>query len=190
MANISARFIGVGTALFFVVLIGISAFVWWRQESAWQDQVIHEHIATLHEIFVRIDTDCKIISFEHQKNYIDFLTVVKFVGSEVGSMNLAHPEKWQGPYLNDNPTFQEKYYQIVRTHKGYYIVPGEGVELSNGKVIGKDIIFNEDADIQAMMQEEHALKSKQGYNLAALLPLHQVTLSPTVEAVVQQDVAI
>lgn len=183
--TMSPRATAISIMTFFGLLIVISFFMWWRQASVWQDQIINEHIAKLHEIFMRIDAECHIVSFKYQKNYIDFLNVVKFVGADVGTMNLANPENWRGPYLHDNVSIQEKYYQIVRTHKGWYIVPGEGVELSNGKVIGKDITFDEKADIDAMLQDPHALKSKDGYILAARLTLQQYHATSKVQMVVE-----
>ena len=133
------------------IIFAMSLIVLWYQGKKASDRIIADHIVQLDAIFENIHRTCNIINFEHQKNYIDFLTVKSFVGSEVGSMNLAYPEKWVGPYLDDNPTIQEQYYQIVRTKKGYFIVPGLGVRLSNGKIIGKDIILSEDADIQGMI---------------------------------------
>lgn len=138
-----------------------------------QDVMIAEDIQKLGDIFARIHNECKIIDFEHQKNYIDFLTVESFVGSEVGLMNLTYPEKWQGPYINDNPTMQEKYYMIVVTDKGHYIVPGDGgphcaesgnfgVKLANGKIIGRDIEFTSKSDIEAMMRDPQQLLSDAG----------------------------
>lgn len=120
-------------------------------------QVIAQDVVTLQKIFERIDADCTIISFDLQKNPINFLNVKSFVGSEVGPMNLTHPAKWQGPYLADHPTVEGKEYQIVHTRKGYFITPGEGVKLPNGKVVGEDILFDEDADIMRMMYDENAL---------------------------------
>lgn len=67
-------------------------------------------------------------------------------------MNLAHPEKWQGPYVNDNPTMQGREYLIVRTKKGHYLTPGEGVELPNGKIVGKDIMLDEEVDLESLAQ--------------------------------------
>lgn len=166
----SPRGFAVGVVAFFSVLTVITLVVLWRQAGSWQDQLIDEHVLSLRNIFMQIDADCEIIDFEHQKNYIDFLNVIKFEGSEVGPMNLVRPENWKGAYVQDNPTMQEKYYQVVRTFKGYYIVPGEGVQLSNGKIIGKDIIFDEQADISAMIQDRNALLIR-GYALAAHLPI-------------------
>ncbi len=75
-------------------------------------------------------------------------------------MNLIHPNKWEGPYLEDNPTMQAIEYQIVRTKKGYFITPGDNVRLPNGKIVGKDIKLDEDADITVMMSDENMLMFK------------------------------
>jgi hypothetical protein len=102
-------------------------------------------------------------------------------------MNVAHPEKWEGPYLQDNPTMLGQEYQIVRTLKGHFITPGEGVRLPNGKVIGKDIILDEDADIASMMLDVNSLRFKDK-PLAAPLNIrqfesHGVTAEDMVEMV-------
>ncbi len=141
------------SAVLLVFLFGLYIAVFWRKTFTYRDEVIAENVAQLADIFKKIDEQCGIIDFEYQKNYIDFLTVESFVGSEIGSMNLKYPKHWQGPYLDDNPTMQEKYYQIVRTTKGYFIVPGEGVRLANGKVIGQNIVLTENTDIEALVHE-------------------------------------
>ena len=123
--------------------------------------VLTSDIEQLAQIFKKINKTSKIISFDHQKNWINFLQIKKggFKGSEIGSMNLVYPKKWEGPYLKDNPTYQSKEYQVVRTQKGYFIVPGEGVTLPNGKVLGKDIILDEGADIEQLVREKNGLMS-------------------------------
>ncbi len=115
------------------------------------DIIIADDVMQLAKILNTIDQECGIASFEHQKNTIDFLNVISFKGSEVGSMNLKYPQKWRGAYLNDNPTIQEKYYQVIKAKDGYWVVPGEGVQLSNGLVIGKQIVFNQDTDMQELV---------------------------------------
>jgi hypothetical protein len=148
-------------------LAALSIFYLVRQTSTYRDDIIAEDIAQLSAIFKTIHNTCGISSFEHERKYIDFLTIKTFVGSEVGSMNLSNPAGWQGPYLNDNPTVQQKYYEIVRTRKGYFIVPGQGVTLANGQVVGKDIIVNQSADVLKLVQDG-ILKSKDR-PLAALI---------------------
>ncbi len=121
------------------------------------DRIVVDDVARLGTILQRIDERCRIMAFDRQKSPIDFLTVEKFVGSEIGSMNLMLPKKWQGPYVEDNPAVQGKVYEVVRTHKGYFIAPGTGVRLNNGRVMGKDIVLDENADIEAMMLDPQKL---------------------------------
>ena len=162
--------VSLGIASFFGVLIIISLVnVFYRTKQKTGDVIAHD-VVRLVEIFQRIHRTCTIIDFDYQKNRINFLNVERFVGSEVGPMNLEHPERWEGPYLSDNPTVQDQEYQIVRTKNGYFITPGEGVRLPNGAQIGTDIIFDEDADIAVMMADERTLRYK-GIALAAPLPL-------------------
>jgi len=162
------KIIPILTVLLFVLLVGVSLFRMVYQVQTFSDQIIAKEVLQLVDIFKKIDRECKIIGFDYQKNPINFLNVKAFVGSELGSMNLTYPEKWSGPFLDDNPIIQGKEYQIVRTKKGYFVTPGDGVALSNGKVVGKDIILDENADIQKMMGDEKALNFK-GKALAAPL---------------------
>lgn len=166
-----------------IVAIGIIAFIWigfFNVEKRTQittGALITQEVEKLRQIFEQINKDCTILDFDFQKNPINFLNVKTFSGSEVGPMNLVYPKKWRGPYVPDNPTMQDKEYQIVRTKMGYYITPGDGVKLPNGKIIGKDIILNEDADITVMMQDDNALRFE-GRSLAAPLSLDQRSSLP------------
>lgn len=144
------------------------------------NQVITDHIAQLKNIFDRIDTECGILGFDHDKNYIDFLTVKSFVSSEIGAMNLISPEKWQGPYVHDNLTVQTKKYEIVRTKNGYYIVPGTGVQLSNGKIMGKDVVITPTTDIEILLKNETGL-TYQGKPLVAPIMMHKRVLVADIE---------
>ena len=150
------------------VIIYFVGFIYQTKREAGTD--IADDIEQLVSIFKKIDKDCSIISFDYQKNPINFLTVAKFVSSEVGSMNLAHPQNWKGPYVDDNPEMQGKVYQVVKTKQGYFIAPGEGVRLPNGKIIGKDILLDKKSDIFSMMGNPHELLYK-NKSLAAPLKL-------------------
>ena len=141
------------TAILFFALCAVALYRYYQTAQVVGDQMIVDHVEQLATIFKNIDETCKIIGFEHEKNYVDFLTVRSFVGSEVGAMNLAHADKWAGPYVQDNPTIYEKQYLVVDTPKGYYVVPGDGVVLSNGKIVGKDLIFNRDTDFEALLAD-------------------------------------
>lgn len=147
------------TIFLLLVLLGITFITVIYRTREEVGSIIADEIVQLTEIFERIDEKCDILSFDYQKNPINFLTIKKdgFVGSEVGSMHIMHPENWQGPYAQNNPVIEGKEYEIIHTYAGYFIVPGTGVKLPNGKIIGKDLILDEKADIFAFMRDESAL---------------------------------
>lgn len=146
------------TAGIIVVLIVITAVNFYYRPKEYTAELIVKDLAVLQGIFKKIDDRCKILGFDYQKNPINFLNVGTFKSSEVGPMNLTYPAQWQGPYVSENLRVQGKEYQVVKTKKGLFITPGDGVALPNGKIISKDIILNEDADIQALMQDEKGLR--------------------------------
>ncbi|MBD3231276.1 hypothetical protein GF322_01305 [Candidatus Dependentiae bacterium] len=115
-----------------------------------------------------IDDDCSILKIKDKNNFIDFLNITKFTGSEVGPLNLAYPKNWRGPYLYDNPTMQGKLYRIVRTKEGIFIVPGDFVKLPNGLHVGKDFKIDYNSSILKMIDKGGALNYK-GRPLAAKL---------------------
>src|SRR5436190_19623781 len=95
--------------LFFICLSVINTLYRSKSDAG---IIISQDIVQLKNVFQKIHQDCGIIDFDAQKNPINFLNVATFTGSEVGPMNLVHPEKWQGPYLKDNPTMYHIAYQI------------------------------------------------------------------------------
>jgi hypothetical protein len=145
------------TASLLAILFVIAVYRYSTQMHTITNDMIVDHVEELADILKKIDKECQIIGFQYEKNYIDFLNVAKFDGSEVGSMNLAYPSEWKGPYLKDNPTIQEKQYVVVVAKTGYYVAPADGVVLANGKVIGKDIIINKDTDFDALMRDPELL---------------------------------
>ncbi len=150
-------FLGLGVGVCAAILIFAVVFSFMYRSRELTTDVIAEDVQKLVTIFDDINKQCGIISFDYQQNPINFLNVGTFRSSEVGPMNLARADKWQGPYVDDNPSVQGKEYMVVRTKKGYFITPGMGVKISNGAVIGKEIILNEDADIEAMMRNPKKL---------------------------------
>lgn len=123
----------------------------WRQETGID---MLRDLRTLHEIFERIDTTCHIMGFNETKQDINFLNVAQFVGSEIGPMQLEHPAGWQGPYVQQNLTAQGKEYQVVKDVRGFFIVPGDGVKLPNGKVLGKDVVLGGASDISELAKTD------------------------------------
>jgi hypothetical protein len=84
--------------------------------------------------------------------------VKSFEGSQVGPLVLAYPAKWEGPYLSVNPTIQDKFYEIMRVKGGVFVLPGTGVTLPNGKVIGKDFQINKRTDVEMMLEKDGLLR--------------------------------
>ena len=169
------------TSILFVALFGISIFNLIYRTKEIKNEIISSDISKLSTIFKEIDKDCHILGFDYPNTYINFLNVEKFVGSEVGSMNLTYPSQWKGPYSKDNFEIQNKVYQIVKTDLGLFIVPGNGVILSDGKIIGKDIIFDKDADIEKMADKDGSLYNN-GRPLAAKLELRKSVMSEFADA--------
>lgn len=147
-------------------------------------ELIVADIAKLVAVFQKIDAQCSILGFDAQHNPINFLNVMTFAGSEVGPMNLVHPEKWQGPYLPDHPSLQSIEYMVVKTDKGYFITPGIGVRLPNGKVMGTDIVLDAHSDIPALMKADGGLRLKEYTFAAPLLGPAQPAPEPTVGQVI------
>ncbi len=171
------------------LLIGITAYNWRGSLKRNTGLVIAQDVAHLATILEDINNTAGILGFDRQKNDINFLNIKKdgFIGSELGSMNLIHPNRWQGPYEKEMPRMQEEDYMIVRTRNGYWITPGEGVRLPNGKIIGKDLILDEDADIESMIQEGQSLNF-QGRALASKIAVAGArAVIPSQPIVVEED---
>jgi hypothetical protein len=159
----------VGIGLFLLVLLAITCIAYWQQVRLFPEQMMSNDIHQLAMIFNKINDTCGILDFQSDHTEVDFLNVIAFKGSEVGAMNLKFPSKWEGPYVRDNPTIQEKHYQIVNTKKGYFIIPGNGVALKNGLIIGKDIIIDKNTDITELIRDKSLVDSA-GKPLALPIP--------------------
>lgn len=158
------------TGTLFAVLVGIVGINFYHRSRWYTVDVISRDLKKLQDVFKRIDESCTILSFDTVISPINYLNVRSFTGSEIGAMNLVYPAQWQGPYVEDNLAVQDIEYQIVRTNKGYFITPGNGVTLPTGKELGKDLVLTQSSDIAAMATQEGVLKYH-GTSLAVPLPL-------------------
>lgn len=155
-------------------LFMFSCVTFWYQSTIVTDENIVNDVLFLSSIFKNIDEQCGILDFKFQSNNsIDYLQVISFEGSEIGSMALKYPHKWNGPYLRDNLTAQGKFYQIIKTYNGYFILPGDGVVLHNGKIMGKDIKHDYSTNIAAMLKNPTQLQF-QGKSLGTKLSVRNV----------------
>lgn len=141
-------------ALLMLATVGL-----WYQYKDDTGKIIAQDVQLLGTIFDQIDREAGILGFDYEKNPINFLTIKHggFVSSEVGPMNLAHPDRWQGPYLERNLSIQDKEYEVVSNRGGYYILPGAGVTLPNGLTIGQTLTITYQTDIEELIQHGNVL---------------------------------
>lgn len=166
------RIIAIGSLLFLILIFLISWQFLSKVKKSSKEKMA-ENIEYLANIFSSINECCGIVGFERDKTYIDFLNVKNFVGAQVGGMVLKNPENWQGPYLSKSPKSQDKEFQIVKARDGYFIIPGDGVAVTNGKVINKTVEINEGKDVTPLINYEDGLRTRQGKALAKKIPLIQ-----------------
>lgn len=119
--------------------------------------LIESDLNTIVDKLTQIDKECSILDFKYDRNFIDFLTIKSFISSEVGALNLAYPEKWNGPYLPDILRVQDKVYEVVKSRDGYYVVPGRGVILPNKLEMGKEIIIDDKTNVSALLKKGEPL---------------------------------
>lgn len=186
--TISKYIIPISLGSVLVLFLTFTLLRFFQEQPVLTADKIAQDIQHLAKIFAVIDKECGILSFDYVNNPINFLTIKKdgFIGSEVGSMNLAHPEKWQGPYVTKNLHIQAKEYQVVQTYKGYFITPGQGVELPNGKHIGVDIILDATSDIVAMMKDPQTLLYEDK-PLAAPIATEKLSVNPELITALEPD---
>ncbi len=129
---------------------------------------IGEDLKELSLILSQIDKECNILSITNNQGVINFLTVERFAGSQIGCFNLAYPSKWQGPYVTRNPSILGKFYEIIKTAEGVFILPGKGVELPSREILGVTLLIDPNVSIVSMMQEGGPL-NYEGHSLALKL---------------------
>ncbi len=140
-----------------LALLLVPAYYFLQRARRVEEASVVSTVQKLAALFTKINKDAHILGFELEKTPINFLTVRSFVGSTVGSMSLEFPAKWAGPYSQETPKIQDHYYYVLKNDHGYYIVPGDGVELEKGKTIGKDIVLGSHTPIEELLRSEPAL---------------------------------
>lgn len=161
-----------GISIALSALIGITLWQLYVEAKRTASRTIREHVAEIAQALSAIDAECGIIEIAHDRNYIDFLSVGQFSGARVGPLKLKNPEKWRGPYLQTTPLIQEKMYELIRMKDGFAVVPGNGVQLANGKIIGKDIVFDRSGDIDTFLTAETGLEFEGKPLIAKFIPAH------------------
>ncbi len=152
-----ARHFSIFSSVILLVLLGLFIYKVMHHRAYYLSSVIEQDVNNIAKILASIDKDCSILSLSGEHLPINFLTVKSFVGSSVGGLNLAYPQKWQGPYLQVNPTHQQRFYELVQTHEGLFLLPGLGISLPSGLVMGRDVKPGFDVSIKKMLEKGGAL---------------------------------
>lgn len=140
------------SGLVIVAIALYAGYTFFRERTVLSGSIIHRNVSSIVEILRRVDTSCDILSIRSGRNPIDFLQVEKFVGSEIGPLNLAHPDNWEGPYVQDNYIYDSRPFDLVATKRGFYVVPGHGSRLPNGSIMGKDVLLTYRSNIDKFLQ--------------------------------------
>lgn len=149
----------------------------------------HQEFALAAKILHEIDKNCKITKLLGTRNTIDFLNIKEFTGNTVGSIQLADPEKWKGPYLDHVPTYNNVPLVLAHTASGLYIIPGNGTILSDGSIMGNDVVIDIMTDMKNIDTQFPGLitRNKESLYVPLSLELPQPSL-PTMPA--EEDIIV
>ncbi|MFA5075068.1 MAG: hypothetical protein WC436_03095 [Candidatus Babeliales bacterium] len=162
------KYFPIFSIVLFVLIIGIFVFQGFYNKPYYISGVISDDLISIYDALKKIDADCDILNIAGDDVFIDFLTVEKFIGSEVGGINLAYPARWKGPYLKEDPKLFGVFYRLLKTKDGFFIVPGNGAKLPNGLKVGKNFNINKDSFILKMIDKKGQLNYR-GYQFAKKL---------------------
>ena len=151
--------------------------------------IIQSDLEKISRSLNQIDKKCTILDIKSDRTVLNFLNVEKFNGNEIGGIELQNPEHWHGPYALENPMIQSHCYELVRCRDGFYIVPGIGVRLPSGKIMGKDIVVNEQVNGAELLSKGQPL-NYEGYLLARELMLGQEIKPTTAELAGSSQIAL
>lgn len=157
-----AKHFAMFSSIILVTLLALFVFKIVYQRSYYLSTVIEQDVTRIAKVLARVDKECSILKIKSGRTAINFLNVKDFVGPCVGGMHLAYPKKWSGPYLSVNPTYQQQFYELVQTYEGLFIIPGYGIKLPNGLVMGKDVVINFDTSLLKMLAVGGVLNDGKG----------------------------
>lgn len=155
-----SKYFPVVSTLFFALLVIVFVAKIFYSRPRIIASIIEDDIKLIALALEKIDAKCSILTIEGDHNEVDFLNVEKFSGSQVGPIGLAYADRWEGPYLRINPTFQETFYEIVKAKDGIFVMPGRGAVLPSGLEIGKDFIVGTGTEVEKMTKEGGPLTFK------------------------------
>jgi hypothetical protein len=133
--------------------------------------VVRSQVRLLGKALQKAHNDVRFMQILPGKHSLDFLVASRFECDSNAGIGVERKNAWKGPYLNRIPTIQGHPYVLLKTSKGLFVVPGDGVELPSGIVIGNGISWSDKMDIKALMSDGNMLTIGK-YPLAAEVTLN------------------
>ena len=116
----------------------------------WHERQVHKDLQHIARAVTAMDKDCRIVDMRVGIHLLTPLTQKLVSEHELSNTVFKYPENWRGAYLAKMPLIQGKPYQLLKTDKGLFVVPGSGVVLPNGMMVGRDIIWQAQTDVAAL----------------------------------------
>ena len=127
----------------------------------WQISAVQTDLYRIAAALKQLDNDCSISDMRVGLHPIELLTHQNLPSEHI-YIDLKNSENWDGPYLSGSATIQGKPYQLLKTKRGLFVVPGDGVQLPLAFIIGQDITWHAESDIAALSAPGNVLFYKSG----------------------------
>ena len=148
-------------SIILIALITLCTMHFVVRAPQWQVSVVQTDLHRIASALRALDTDCYITDMRVGLHPVSVLTRRSLADGPF-YIELKESKNWKGPYLKNSPTLQDKPYQLLKTNKSLFVVPGEGVELPSGLVVGTDIEWHADTDVTALTRSGGSLFYKSG----------------------------
>jgi len=148
-----------------MALLGICTAHFVANGSAWSAHVVRADLHNAVEALSRFDTDCGLKKVLPGIHALDFLTMSYLPVDSLAGFDIQNVRAWQGPYLKTVPVVDGRPYVLLATESGLFVAPSYGVRLPSGKLLGRDVVWDWQSDIDAMTADDAPL-SHQGEPLA------------------------
>jgi len=133
-----------------IVLLIVCTAHFVGQSSEWNAGTVRADLSHLEEALKNFDGDCGIQEVLSGGHSLLFLTQTARPTDAFAAFKLANENTWRGPYIHKVPVAQGYPYMLLKTNKGLFIVPGEGVRLPKGSILGKEFFLTAESNLKAL----------------------------------------
>jgi len=155
--RILAPFVLYVGSMIMLLLMGLCfAFLFMNYPSL-KTRLVRRDMQRIVRALYQVDRYCHIETVTPGLHPLNFLTLPRPTERDFCGIELEFPKQWTGPYFSEVPVLDNTPYQLLKTEKGLFLVPGNGVRLPNGNVIGIDIVWHYTTEVAALAQQGGAL---------------------------------